>query len=154
MRRFVTMASSQTDSNPSGEGTSRLVSGWKKTWWCDSYPLVTRQAISLGCYCSGYFREVTPAQYSNPGMCSSGYSGWQQGDKKCTPAWRPLICLFPYQWKLEDPGMYKLWNSSKTRKTDFWSHLWATGDTILVPAFVDGGPERQCNSVQEHILCW
>ena len=34
------MASSQTGSNPSGEGTSRLINGWEKTWWATLIPWV------------------------------------------------------------------------------------------------------------------
>ena len=41
---------------------------------------------NLWCHGSGHFRKVTPAQHSNTGMCSSGYSGRQQRDKICTLA--------------------------------------------------------------------
>ena len=60
----------------------------------------------MGCYCSGHFYKVIPAQHSNPGMCKSGYSSWQQGDEIRTPG--DYALFVQYRWKLEDRGIVQV----------------------------------------------
>ena len=138
MNDIIWQAVKRAHSNPSGEGTSWLVNGWKLTWWSDSYPLVTRRAISLRCHCSGHVCRVIPAQRSNPGMAASDTAAGNTVTKYAHLATTHICVLISVE--TGGPWNAKLWNP-RSREASFWSHLWANGDAKPFPALVDGGQE-------------
>ena len=90
------------------------------------------------------------AQFSNPVMCSGGYSDRRQCDEICTPGDRSYVCSNSSEdRKIVERTVCGI--RPTFRKVNFWSNQWANGEAIPFPALVDGSPRRQCNSVQEHI---